>query len=221
MDSTPGFARRAPRLVRAIGVALVGIGLTSALGCGDGDAIWDAEAWDVQVTSTADTVLLSATIADVHGDFIHVSIRRDGYDSGYTIERSPGPNQPERDWSRVHHWFGELHPDTYLEGRIDDGNQVGPRDFQTFTYELPRGSNLPRQNFQDTQGSAYEYLVSGYRYADGNSGHPPFDAGTYQVEIYAWYTGSANGEHSAEGDFSGVQYIHYDRPLVSTTFELD
>jgi hypothetical protein len=189
--------------------------------CGPGDADWHAEEWDVSVSVTEDHVILSATIADAHGDFVHMSIRREGHDSGYTVERSPAPNQPERDWSRVHHWFGELHPNTYLEGRIDDGNRVGPSTFQTFTFQLPRGVTQPRENFADTLGSDYEYITRGYSYADGNSQHPAFGPGTYEVEIYAWYTGQATATHPAADDSAGVQYVHYEQPLASAVFIVD
>lgn len=220
----PDSPGRAFRRASLPGILAAGLALG---GCGEADHdlndedIWDAAEWDVSVAVTEDNLEISATIADAHGDFIHVSIRREGHDSGYTIERSPAPAQPERDWSRVHHWFGELHPDTYLEGRIDDGSGRGPAAFQTFTFELPRGAGPERQSYAEVDGSDYEYITRGYSYADGASGHPPFSAGRYEIEIYAWYTGTSTDLHPAADDRPGVQYVHYERPLASTAFVIE
>lgn len=221
-----GLTQQTDRLLkRGVGKGLLGclvFAASMATGCGAQDDFWDAEEWDVSAAVMEDHVLLSATIADAHGDFVHMSIRREGHDSGYTIERSPAPNQPHRDWSRVHHWFGELHPNTYLEGRIDDGSGRGPSSFNTYAFELPRESRSSRENFPDVHGSDYEFITQGYSYADGGySGHPAFDAGTYEVEIYAWYTGTANEEHPAVDDSEGVQYVHYEHHLASTTFVVE
>jgi hypothetical protein len=191
------------------------------LGCDDYDhTIWYAEEWNVATRVEEEHLLVAATIVDVHGDFIHMSIRREGHVNDYTVERSPAPEQPERDWSRVHHWFGELHPDTYLEGRIDDGSGEGPPSFETYTFRLPRSTN-PRDNFAEEGGSDYVYITKGYDYADGNPGHPGFGAGTYEIEIYAWYTGRVNDHHPSIDGRPGVQYVHYEHPITSTTFVIE
>ena len=177
------------------------------------------EMWDVNANVTAGYLTIKATIADYHGDFIHMSIRRKGWRNGYSVERSPAENQPKRDWSRVHHWFGQMHPNTYLEGRIDDGSGEGPFEFTTYMFKLPVNKNsATRQNFPDKNGSDYQYITRGYYYADGNPLHPSFPPGSYEIEIYPWYTGSANGRHPSKNDNEEVQYIHYEQQLASTTF---
>lgn len=204
--------------------ALPFLGLLVALAaaaCGPDDDFWDDPRWDVAVDVAEDHLLVTATIGDAHGDFVHVSIRRDGHDNGYTIERSPAPNQPERDWSRVHHWFGEMHRDTWLEGRFDDGSGRGPRAFTTFAYEVPRAAGGTRENYEDTLGGDHVYITRGYSYADGNGRHPGFGPGTYEIEIYAWYTGRANQAHPAAGGETGVQYVHYERPLATAVFVVE
>ncbi len=182
----------------------------ATIGCGD-------DLWDVTATVAKDHILIAACISDLHGDYIHMSIRKQGHKNGYTVKRSPAPGQPHRDWSRVHHWFGEMHPDTYLEGRIDDGSGEGPTWAETYTFRIPRGkTSSPRQDYADEGGSDYVYITYGYPYADGNYQHPEFDSGTYEIEIYAWYTGSADDSHPAADGSEGVQYIHYDSPLATT-----
>ncbi len=188
--------------------------------CADEDAIWTAEAWDLRATVEPEFVHIEATIADVHGDFIHMSIRKDGYDNGYTIERSPSGGQPDRDWSRVHRWFGDFYPDTYLEGRIDDGSGDGPTEFETYAFRLDR-TETTRTNWPDEGGSDYEYITSVYPYADGQPLHPGFEPGGYEIEVYAWYTGFAEARHPSTGGENGVQYIHYERRIVTTRFEIE
>jgi hypothetical protein len=212
-----GFSLRNMRDLRRFGALLLAAGW---IGCGLDDSIFDAEEWDVAAEVTPEALVLTATIADVHGDFIHMSIRRDGHDNAYTVERSPGPSQETRDGSRVHTWFEELHPDTYLEGRIDDGRGRGPSRFQSYRFLLPRIAQA-RQDYEDEHGSEYVYITRGYSYADGHGAHPGFPAGTYEVEIYAWYTGRASARHPSIDDFQGVQYVHYEQPLASTTFVVE
>lgn len=182
---------------------------------------WDTDDWLVLAEADQDFIVLTAKIADIHGDFIHMSIRKQGWDNHYTIEGSPAPQQPDRDWSRVHHWFGELHTNTFLEGRIDDGSGQGPGELQTFMFLLPRASAWERYNFPDENGSKYQYITQGYGYADGHWSHPAFEAGEYEIEIYAWYTGKANGDHPAADGKPEVQYIHYEHHVTSTTFTVE
>ncbi len=205
-----------PLLIAVLVLAIVLPGCSN-----DEEDVWDSEKWNVTATVADDHILITATIADIHGDFIHMSIRREGRDNGYTVERSPAPDQLDRDWSRVHHWFGELHADTYLEGRIDDGSGEGPSKFRTYSFQLPRSLSLSRQDFPDMNGSDYKYITRGYSYADGNGRHPAFNVGNYEIEIYAWYTGTANFIHPAIDGYSGVQYIHYERPITSAKFVID
>jgi hypothetical protein len=194
----------------------------ASLGCGPAPGqVVNPDDWQVAVTIQADSILVAATISDVHGDFIHMGIRKEGHDNGYTIERSPAPGQAERDWSRVHHWFGELHPDAYLEGRIDDGSGAGPSGLETYRFLLPRGADRARQDFSDEDGSDTQYITSVYSYADGHGRHPAFEAGRYEIEIVPWYTGTVNDAHPAIDDRPGVQYLHYEMPITSTTFELE
>ncbi len=80
---------------------------------------------------------------------------------------------------------------------------------------------MSRQNFDDTGGSEYQYITQGYSYADGNYTHPLFTAGSYEIEIYAWYTGKATDTHPASDGSPEVQYIHYEHPLVSTTIIIE
>ena len=180
----------------------------ATIGCGDA---W----WDVSTTVAQDHIQITASISDRHGDFIHMSIRKQGRDNAYTIKRSPAAGQTHRDWSRVHRWFGQMHPDTYLEGRIDDGSGEGPHWNTTYTFRIPRGKTYLRRDYADEGGSDYVYITEGYTYADGQDRHPAFGPGVYEIVIYAWYTGDADDEHPATDGSDGVQYVHYD-PLAST-----
>jgi len=189
--------------------------------CSSEDSRWDDERWQLAVTVEPDHLRIQATIADIHGDYIHMSIRREGHENGYTIERSPAPNQTSRDWSRVHHWFGDMYPDTYLEGRIDDGSGAGPSDFQTFSFKVPRGVTQARSNYPDEGGSDYTYITRGYSYADGNNRHPSFPSGNYEIEIYAWYTGKSQGRHPAIDGSDGVQFVHYEHHITSVEFTIE
>ena len=177
--------------------------------------------WAVEADVDAEHVIVTATVFHHHTDFIHMSIRRHGWDNDYTIEGSPDADQPERDWSRVHAWFGVQHRDTYLEGRIDDGRGVGPDDWLTVRYALPRGARPARRTFPDEGGSAYQYITTVYAYADGHVTHPAFEPGEYEIELYPWYTGPADALHPAADDSPEVQYVHYEAPLVSTTFVIE
>ena len=188
-------------------LALVAGAATS--GCGDA-------LWEVSADSTRDHFTISACISDHHGDFIHMSIRKQGWDNKYTIIRSPAAGQAHRDWSRVHRWFGELHPNTYLEGRIDDGSGDGPYWADTFTFRIPRGKTYLRRDYADEGGGDYAYITEGYSYADGQDRHPAFGPGMSEVQIYAWYTGTAEDDHPAADGRDGVQYVHYESPLAST-----
>lgn len=181
----------------------------------------DPDHWAVSAEVSSSAIVITATIADAHGDFVHMSIRKKGWDNHYSVERSPAPDQPERDWSRVHHWFGALHPDTYLEGRIDDGSGRGPSQPQAFEFSLARAASGVRMDHDDQRGSDYRYITRGYSYADGNVFYPSFGPGEYEIEIYAWYTGYASIWHPASGGQPQVQYVHYDMPIVSTSFVID
>ncbi len=177
--------------------------------------------WEVRADVSVDYLTIKATISDYHGDFIHMSIRKANWNNNYTVKRSPAGNQPERDWSQVHQRFGKLYRNTYLEGRIDDGSGAGPSQFKTYIFKLPIDQSMPRKDFQDLNGSGYEYITTGYYYADGQAGHPSFTPGNYEIEIYPWYTGSANNLHPAKDGKEGVQYIHHEQPVASTTFLID
>lgn len=177
--------------------------------------------WNVNADVSADYLTIEATIANYHGDFIHMSIRKSNWNNNYTVKRSPAGDQPKRDWSRVHRWFGKMNSNTYLEGRIDDGSGDGPHQFTTYFFKLPINQSMPRKDFQDQNGSDYEYITTGYYYADGHAGHPNFTPGNYEIEIYPWYTGTANDQHPAKDGEEGVQYIHYEEPIASTTFVID
>lgn len=196
-------------------------------GCGSDDnndiaSVLDSDEWEVKVNVFDEYIEIQSRITDVFGNFVHISIRKEGHDNGYSIQRSPAPNQPKRDWSRVHTWFGELNPDTYLEGRFDDGSNRGPKEFTTLVYHLPRASGN-RQNYADQNGSDYEYITIGYNYADGQyyPSHPGFDAGQYEIEIYAWYTGQSTDTHPAVDDSPGVQYVHYEWKIITTEFTIE
>jgi hypothetical protein len=191
--------------------------LAGCLGSGADADGW----WAVEATVESDQVFVEATISQHHTDFIHMSIRKHGWDNGYSIGRSPDPMQPDRDWSRVHHWFGELHPDTYLEGRIDDGRGRGPAAWTTVRFALSRSPDAQRREFPDANGSDYAYITTVYAYADGHLGHPGFEGGDYEIEIYPWYTGSVDAQHRASDDSPEVQYLHHEVSLASTTFVIE
>lgn len=196
----------------------------AATGCGDdfSDYLFVSDEWELGATVEEDALVIEATVATVHGgDFTHVSIRKEGWDNEYDIERSPGPGQPERDWSRPHRWFSELHPNTYLEGSIHDGDfKKPPEDFTTFRYRLDLAPGR-RRNWPDEFGSEFQYITRGYSYADNNPSHPGFGPGEYEIEIYAWYTGSANGRHPATDGKPDVQFIHYEYEIVTATFTVE
>lgn len=184
-----------------------------------GEPPWDDERWDVTVDVEEDAIIISTTVVDIHGDFLHMSIRKEGYENGYTKETSPAIDLKGQDWTRVHHWFEELHPNTFLEGRIDDTGGEGPGDFETYRFRLPRAAHNA-SIYEDENGSDYVYLANDYYYADRNP-TPEFSPGEYEVEVYAWYTGRPNGDHPlADEEKKRVQYIHYERTLAVANFTI-
>lgn len=215
-DRTP-VSLAAPRSPALWGAILLGA-LATACGPETDNEIWNDPGWAVTASVEEDHILIEASIADVHGDFVHVSIRKAGHDNNYTPEVSPAPNKPWQDWSRVHRWFQDYYPNTYLEGRFDDGSFRGPDEFLSVAYRVPRARGV-RANYPDENGSSYEYITRGYDYAGGINGHPGFGPGDYEIEIYAWYTGNPSDLHPATDDsFEEVQYIHHERRIVATQF---
>jgi hypothetical protein len=204
-----------------MGLALLGAVVASACGEDWSDSFLD-DRWHVEATVEPDAIVLEATVATPHGDdFTHISFRKVGWDNTYVPERSPAPEQPERDWSRVHRWFGELHRDTWLEGSLHDGAfEKPPADFRTYRYRLDRAPGA-RRNWPDLRGSKYRYITRGYGYADNHQGHPGFGAGIYEVELYAWYTGDADDLHPASGGEPEVQYVHFEYRVAVARFEVD
>ena len=194
----------------------------SACGGGDPDGIFHAEEWAVAATVADDALVIEVTLATIHGsDFTHMSIRKAGWSNSYDVARSPAPEQPDRDWSRPHRWFGEFHPNTYLEGSFHDGSfGRPPATFNTYVYQLSLDPQA-RTNWPDEGGSDYQYITRGYSYADNNSGHPGFGPGDYEIEIYAWYTGSADDLHPSADGQPSVQYIHYERQIARTRFTVE
>ncbi len=177
------------------------------------------EDFAVSATVDGDKLMILANIHNYHGDFVHMSIRKTGYDNNYGISVSPEAARPEYDWSRVHHWFGVLNPDTFLEGRIDNGWGRGPLTSREFQFELPLAAGT-RTNHIDQYGSNYEYITMGYSYADGHASHPAFSSGDYVIAIYPWYTGRADATHPSSDEHEEVQYIHYEDTLATSTFSI-
>ena len=193
--------------------------VSSFFGCESDDE--GPQVWELSTEVEDSFLIVKATISNYHNNFVHVSIRKEGWDNGYTIERSPSTSEEKKhqDWSRVHYWFGKLHPNTYMEGRFDNGSGRGPKKPGSFVFKVPIKNTLTdRSNFADELGGDYEYITIGYSYADGNYRHPEFTSGKYEIEIYAWYTGSANSAHPATDGQSDVQYIHYENPIISREF---
>jgi len=213
-----GFGTSARRGLPWLGLLLTSlVGLTA---CGEEyvNPIWTDPRWELTATVEPEHVRIAASIADVHGDFVHVSIRKEGHDNGYTPPAGPGPNKPWQDWSRVHRWFGDYYPNTYLEGRFDDGTFRGPPEFTSIEFQVPRARG-PRANYPDENGTDFEYITIGYDYAGGINGHPGFGPGEYEIEIYAWYTGVPDDLHPAVDDsFDEVQYIHHEQRIITTRF---
>lgn len=162
-------------------------------------------------------LLIQAEIHNYHGDFIHMSIRQSGYDNRFYQAMFDSPSYTNRDWSRVVYWFDTLHPDTWLEGRLDNGTGRGPLISRALFLELPLGQGV-RTNYADSLNSGYEYITKGYSYADGHSDHPGFPSGEYTITLYPWYTGPVNREHPSALGRDEVQYIHYDVALAETSF---
>lgn len=208
------------------------VGLSAALSaCGDelGDDIFSAPEWRLEATvdEANRELVIEATFATVHdNDFVHMSIRKEGWDNAY-----PGRTEPDVDWTRPNLWFGDYYPNTYLEGGVYPGPgnyKRPPKEFTDYEYRLSL-DETERTNWPDQRGSEFNYTTQLYNIYDNhrrspgdNMGfHPGFGPGDYEIEIYAWYTGSPDDLHPAVGDEGKVQYIHYERRIVTTRFTID
>lgn len=199
-----------------------------ALGCvlstacgGYDDAIFDSPRWSLSVTvdEAAEELVIDAVFATVHdNDFVHMSIRKEGYDNRFRDLSEDGV-----DWTRPNLWFGQMHPDTYLEGGMYPGEgdyTRPPRSFRDYRYRLSLAPTR-RTNWPDVRGSPFNYTTRGYQAYDDHRGHPGFGPGEYEVELYAWYTGSPDDRHpAANDDATKVQYVHYERPIVRARFRV-
>jgi len=202
-----------------------------------GDEMTEAEifsdpAWrlEVEVDEARRELVVEATFRTIHeNDFVHLSIRKEGWDNAY-----PGRAEEGVDWTRPNRFFGEMHPDTYLEGSIYPGPgdyERAPKDFRDYEYRLPL-DETERMNFPDEMGTRFSYTTQRYSIYDnqrrnGRSVHPGFGPGRYEVELYTWYTGSpderhpASAEALAEQDITKVQYIHFERRIAVAQFTID
>jgi hypothetical protein len=202
---------------------LLGLALVASA-CGDdgfADDIFERPEWDVSaaVDEESGELVLKLSMRTVHdNDFMHVSIRKEGWDNDYRDRVEEGV-----DWSRTNRWFRDLHPSTYLEGGIypapGDYRRL-PKEFSTYEFR-PTLEPGPRANWPDVLGTDYSWVNQGYNYADGQGGHPGFGPGEYEVEIYAWYTGAPNDLHPIEGDEGRVQFVHYEHRLAITRFAIE
>lgn len=163
--------------------------------------------------------MVDARFKTIHGnDFVHVSIRKVGHDNRY-----PGRTEAGVDWTRVDRFFGEFHPDTYLEGSIYPGPgdySRPPREFRDYQYRLSLDPG-PRENWPDQHGSRYNYTTQLYNIYDAQNRHPGFGPGEYEIEMYTWYTGPPNELHPAVGEETKVQYIHYEHEIAVARFRID
>jgi hypothetical protein len=202
---------------------LLGLALVASA-CGDegfADDVFDRPEWDVSATvdEANGELVLQLTVRTVHdNDFVHMSIRKEGWDNDYRDRV-----EEDVDWSRTNTWFRDQHPDTYLEGGIypapGDYRRL-PKAFSTYEFR-PTLEPGPRANWPDVLGTDYSWVNQGYNYADGQGSHPGFAPGEYEVEIYAWYTGAPNDLHPIDGDEGKVQFVHYERRLAITRFTIE
>ncbi|MEM1022481.1 MAG: hypothetical protein AAF627_21930 [Myxococcota bacterium] len=218
--------------MRALPLMVLGL---ACVGCGEEMTeaeIFSDPAWrlDVTVDETRRELVIEATFRTIHADdFVHLSIRKEGWDNDY-----PGRSETGVDWSRPNRWFGELHPDTYLEGSIYPGPgdyERPPKDFRDYTYRLSL-DETQRTNWPDEEGSIFSYTTQRYSLYDdqrrsGRAIHPGFGPGRYEVELYAWYTGPPDTLHptasevDTEQDITKVQYIHLEHTIARTQFTID
>lgn len=205
----------------AFGPSLGGLGLALVLAsCGENEN-FEVPEWELTATvdETSRELVIRARYATVHdNDFVHMSIRKDGWDNAFSDRTEEGV-----DWTRPNRWFGEFHTDTWLEGGMypGDGDYTRPpQEFQDYEYRLSLDP-APRTNWPDRMGSPFNYVTRGYSVYDSHREHPGFEPGEYEVELYAWYTGSPNELHPAVGDETKVQYVHYEREIITTRFTVD
>jgi hypothetical protein len=99
---------------------------------------------------------------------VHISIRKDGHDSNFG-----GRQVNNVDWTRPNRWFGEFHPNTYLEGSM----YPAPGDYR---YRLSLDPT-DRTNWPDDLGSDYSYTTQFYSVYYGFRDHPGFGPGEFEI----------------------------------------
>ena len=213
---------------------LTALGLV-CVGCGDEMTeaeIFSDPAWRLETTvdEARRELVIEATFRTIHkNDFVHLSIRKEGWDNAFTDRSEQGV-----DWSRPNRWFGEFHPDTYLEGSVYPGPgdyERAPKDFRDYEYRLSL-DEAERTNWPDQNGTQFNYTTQRYSIYDnqrrrGRDFHPGFGSGRYEVELYTWYTGPPDDLHPAasetagEQDVTKVQYIHFEHRIAVSQFTID
>ena len=137
------------------------------------------ESWGDPLILTASVSSSGVTITAIgsvftssSNHFYHLSILKEGHNNNYTDRHG----DDDSDWATTDHHYGDLHSNTYIEGRLLGVDISTNIDVQfLLPFAAVSTAQIPNMN-----GSGLYF--TGYRYATGNGpGYPGLNPGNYTV----------------------------------------